>query len=306
MSVQTEQNGKIVPRNGGNKAPPTLQAMLQQMGPEIARALPRHVNPDRMSRIALTALRTTPKLAQCTPESFLGCIIQAAQLGLEVNTPLGHAYLLPFEDRRNNRVICQLIIGYQGAIDLARRSGLVKAIYAFPVYKGDEFSWTLGLDPTIKHTPGQVEHRDADLTHVYAVAKLEGGEPIFTVLTRSEVEKYRKRSRASSNGPWVTDYEAMALKTAIRRLYRWLPKSAEMAQAAALDEAPERGQHQLGAASEEVMSLLTSQGLNPAAEIAATSEPVVTEDGEVLDQPAAADSPTTDELAADEKANAGK
>jgi len=269
-SPQTSGNGQIQPRNkGGGNA--TLQQMLTQMTPEIARALPRHVNPDRMARIALTALRTTPKLAQCTPESFLGCIIQAAQLGLEVNTPLGHAYLLPFEDRRNNRVICQLIIGYQGAIDLARRSGLVKAIYAFPVYKGDTFEWELGLNPTIRHVPGLVEHKDADLTHVYAVAKLEGGEPIFTVLTRSEVEKYRKRSRAANNGPWMTDYEAMSLKTAIRRLYRWLPKSAEMAQAAALDEAPEIGKHQLSAASEEVVNLLAGQGLDPNAEIAATA-----------------------------------
>jgi recombination protein RecT len=290
-SPQTSGNGQIQPRNQ-NKQPPTLVQMLGQMTPEIARALPRHVNPDRMARIALTALRTTPKLAQCTPESFLGCIIQAAQLGLEVNTPLGHAYLIPFEDRRNNRVLCQLIIGYQGMIDLARRSGFVKAVYAFAVYKGDEFSWTLGLEPSIKHTPGDTDKTDKDLTHVYAVAKLEGGEPIFTVLKRSDVERYRKRSKASGSGPWTTDYEAMALKTAIRRLYRWLPKSVEMAHAAALDEAPELGKSQLGSASEEVLNLLTGQGLDVATEIAASgTDADDAEEGDLTNHDAQDDAP---------------
>lgn len=283
---RTEQNGRIVPRAQAPKK--DLASLLQSMTPEIARALPKHVNPDRMSRIALTALRTTPKLAQCTPESFLGCIVQAAQLGLEVNTPLGHAYLLPFEDRRNNRILCQLIIGYQGMIDLTRRSGMVKAVYAFPVYKGDDFSWELGLNPTIHHKPHTGERKDADLTHVYAVAKLDGGEPVFTVLTRSEVEKYRARSRASNNGPWKTDYEAMALKTAIRRLFRWLPKSAEMARAAAIDEAPEMGRPQLAAASEEVIGLLQGQGYDVDSEL--QGEPdgddvPVNDDGEVQPTP---------------------
>lgn len=258
---QTRNNGQIVPRQGEQKS--DLKGLLQKMGPEIARALPKHVSADRMGRIALTALNSTPKLASCTPESFLGCIVQAAQLGLEVNTPLGHAYLIPFEDRRNNRVICQLIIGYQGMIELARRSGLVKAIYAFAVYEGDEFSWELGLNPVIKHKPHDRPGREdaKKLTHVYAVAKLDGGEPIFTVLTRSEVEKYRQRSRASGSGPWVTDYEAMCLKTSIRRLYRWLPKSAEMARAADVDEAPETGRAQLSAVDPEVIGYLQAQGL---------------------------------------------
>lgn len=265
----TTKDGQIVKKNGGaaHGGKKTLAEQLSGMTGEIARALPRHVNPDRMARIVLTALRSTPKLAQCTPESFFGCIVQAAQLGLETNTPLGHAYLLPFEDRRNNRILCQLIIGYQGMIDLARRSGLVKALYAYPVYEGDKFVWSLGLNPSITHEPSTQPGRERkEITHVYAVAKLEGGEPIFTVLTRSEVEKYRDRSRASRNGPWVTDFEAMALKTAVRRLFRWLPKSAEMATAAAFDEALETGKSQLASADADVVALLTGQGLDVAGE----------------------------------------
>lgn len=294
---QTNPNGQIVPRGNGNgNGKKDLKSMLLSMSGEIARALPKHVKPDRIGRIALTALNSNADLQQCTPTSFLGAIVQASQLGLEVNTPLGQAYLIPYKKN------CQLIIGYQGMMDLARRSGMVKAIYAFAVYDGDEFSWALGLDPTIKHTPSTQPDRGSDtnkLTHVYAVAKLEGGEPIFTVLTRVDVERYRRRSMAANNGPWKTDYEAMALKTVIRRLFRWLPKSAEMATAVAVDEAPETGQSQLAlaAADPDVMAALQGVGADVAGEIAATGTNV-TDDGEVLDQPAGdAGAPTAEELA---------
>jgi recombination protein RecT len=280
--IRTDNQGRIAKRPEGGAEQRSLVTLLERMGPEIARALPKHVKADRMARIALTALRTTPKLAQCTPDSFLGAIIQASQLGLEVNTPLGHAYLLPFDERKSGKTICQLIIGYQGMLDLTRRSGMVKSIYAFPVYEGDVFDWELGLNPTIKHVPSKDNDRERKrLTHVYAVAKLEGGEPVFTVLTRGEVERYKGRSRASNSGPWVTDFEAMALKTAIRRLYRWLPKSAEMARAEAFDEAPEIGRSQLSAADPEVVSMLQAHGVDAPIEAHAEVEHDP-ETGEVL------------------------
>jgi recombination protein RecT len=244
---------------------PPMVGMLKKLTPAIAAALPRHLNPDRMCRIALTALRATPKLAQCTQASFLGAIIQASQLGLELNTPLGHAWLIPFKktDKRTGEVyyICQLVIGYQGFMDLARRSGSVSAIYAFPVYQGDEFRYELGLEPTLKHVPKDVPHTDKALTHVYAVAKLKDGEPVFTVLTRAEVERYRSRSRSKDDGPWVTDYEAMAVKTGIRRLSRWVPRSAEMAIAAAVDESIETGRSQLSI-DPEVAGVLQAEGVD--------------------------------------------
>ena len=233
-----------------------LATLLKRMGPAMAAALPKHVNPDRMSRIALTALRSVPKLADCTPASFLGSILQASQLGLEVNTPLAQAYLIPYGG------VCQLIVGYQGLMDLARRSGSISAIYAFAVFQGDDFHYELGLNPTVRHIPADVPHDPKALTHVYAVAKLRDGEPIFTVLTRAEVERYRSRSMAKNSGPWVTDYEAMALKTSVRRLFKWLPKSAEMATAVAVDEAVETERSQLSAVDSDVVALLQESGID--------------------------------------------
>ena len=252
---QTASNGQLVPMN----RPPEkgLAGLVQKMGPEIARALPRHLNPDRMTRIALTALRATPKLQQCTPASFLGSVMSASQLGLEPNTPLGHAYLLPY------KTTCQLIIGYQGMIELVRRSGSVTAIYAHAVKDGDEFDYELGLNPTMRHRPSDAPDReDRPITHVYAVAKLKDGEPVFTVLTLAQINKARARSMSSKSGPWVTDFEAMACKTAVRRLFKWLPKSPEVATAVALDEAPEAGQAQSAVWAPEITEALESQGLD--------------------------------------------
>lgn len=282
---QTKGNGEIVPRERTKAPEEQLVGLLRRMQPDLVRAMPKHMSADRMMRIALTALRTNPKLAECNPGSFLGSVITAAQLGLEVNTPLGHAYLIPYKRE------CTLQIGYQGMMDLARRSGMVSAIYAYDVREGDTFSYQLGLNPDVKHVPSDDEGREIKkLTHVYAVAKLKDGEPVFTVLTRAQVDQYRKRSRASADGPWVTDYTAMALKTAIRRLFTWLPKSAEMALGATLDEQPERGEQQATVWDPTVTQALSAQGVEvpseaPAAEVPAAL-PAETKPADTTDKPA--------------------
>ena len=253
MTTKTDNSGQIVPKK---QVTNSLAGLLQKMGPELSKALPKHVDPDRMARIALTALRTNPKLQKCSSGSFLGSVLSAAQLGLEPNTPLGHAYLIPYKTE------CTLQIGYQGMIDLVRRTKSVTDIYAEVVYEGDEFEVKLGLHRDITHIPSKKEDReDGKITHVYAVAHMKDGGATFVVLTAKQVEKFRRRSRASSSGPWVTDYEAMAKKTAVRRLFTWLPKSAEMARAVAVDEAPEIGAQQSDAWDPDVQNALEAQGV---------------------------------------------
>ena len=257
---RTEANGQIVPRE---KPKVELSDLLQKMSPEIARAVPKHVNPDRMVRIAVTSLRVNPLLLKCTPASFLGSVMSAAQLGLEIGGPMALAYLVPYKDE------CTLIVSYRGMMNLARRSGMVTGIRAHDVREGDKFSYSYGLNPTLEHVPSEDPLREQrPLTHVYAVAKIINGEPIFTVLTRAQVETYRQRSKAKDSGPWVTDYTAMALKTAVRRLFTWLPQSSEMALAAALDEAPELGQRQAAVWDPSVTDALQSQGHDVAGELA--------------------------------------
>jgi len=240
----------------GNQSPSTeiakdFPAMLEKFKGEIARALPKHINPDRMARIALTAFRMTPKLAECDPRSVFAAVIQSSQLGLEVGL-MGEAHLVPFKDQ------CQLIPGYTGLMKLARNSGQVIDIYAHEVRARDTFSLKFGLERDLKHEPlsidGGFPASDDDRGNVigfYAVGLLKDGTRTFVAMGLSEVEKIRDGSKGyqaakkyRKESIWDTDFTSMGLKTAIRRLCKYLPKSPELATALAMDAAAQNGQGQ--------------------------------------------------------------
>lgn len=205
---------------------PTLAQLITQMKPEIARALPNQMNPDRMARIATTVIRQTPALARCTPESFLGALLTASQLGLEPG-PIGEAYLVPYGQ------VCTFVPGYRGLIKLARNSGQLRDIWAEVVFANDTFRYSLGLHRDLVHEPASGDRGKP--VAVYAAAQLVDGGTPFVVMTVDEVEAIRARSKAGKNGPWVTDWNAMAKKTVVKQLMKWLPLSAEVAAATALD-----------------------------------------------------------------------
>ncbi len=226
----------VAGQSKGNGQPPTLAQMIDQMKPQLARALPKHMDPDRLARIALTTLRQTPALTRCNPQSFLGALMTSAQLGLEPG-PLGEAYLVPYGDN------VTFIPGYRGLIKLAWQSGQLKSIAAHTVHERDEFEYEYGLEPVLRHKPSLTDR--GDVIAVYAAAVFKDGGSAFVVMSRQDVEAIRSRSRASNNGPWKTDWDAMARKTAIRQLIRWLPLSSELhnlATAAALDESVRKGE----------------------------------------------------------------
>jgi recombination protein RecT len=249
---------------------------------QIKLALPQHgLTADRLARIALTEVRKNPKLAQCDQASFLGAIMQCAQLGLEPGSALGHAYLLPFENRQKRITEVQFIVGYRGMIDLARRSGQILSLEARAVYEADEFHVELGLNPDLRHVPAwDVEDR-GELQFVYAVAKLKDGGTQFDVMSRADIDRIRKRSKASTSGPWVTDYEAMAKKTIIRQLFKYLPVSIELATAVDLDQQADKGQQEnplgyLASAAPAADALPSSNGNGAAPALPqAQAEPVV-------------------------------
>ncbi|EPD0753121.1 recombination protein RecT [Salmonella enterica subsp. enterica] len=206
------------------------------MKEQLAAALPRHMTAERMIRIATTEIRKVPALGDCDTMSFVSAIVQCSQLGLEPGGALGHAYLLPFGNRneKSGKKNVQLIIGYRGMIDLARRSGQIASLSARVVREGDDFSFEFGLEEKLVHRPG--ENEDAPVTHVYAVARLKDGGTQFEVMTRKQIELVRAQSKAGNNGPWVTHWEEMAKKTAIRRLFKYLPVSIEIQRAVSMDE----------------------------------------------------------------------
>lgn len=220
---------------GKNTQPATIQGLLvdPKFQKQMALAMPKHMTAERLARIALTELRKTPALAQCNQMSFMGAIMQCAQLGLELGGALGHAYLIPYGQTAT------FILGYRGMIDLARRSGQMISLTANVVYEHDHFKYQLGLSPDVQHVPADGER--GNMTHVYAVANLKGGGVQFEVMSKYEVDKIRAGSKAGKSGPWVTNYDEMAKKTVIRRLFKYLPVSIEMSRAVGLDEQAEAG-----------------------------------------------------------------
>lgn len=217
----------------------TAKAFQSQM----ALCLPKALTPERLTRIVMSECRKVPALLKCSPQSFYGAVLQCAQLGLEPGSALGHCYLLPFGNGKDTqgRPNAQLIIGYRGMIDLARRSGQIVSINAYCVYAHDDFNYELGLHPDIHHVPSALADRGA-LTHVYAVAVLKDGGVQFEVMSRAEIEKVRNTSKAGKNGAWVSHFDEMAKKTVIRRLFKYLPVSIEAARAVEVDEKSDRGE----------------------------------------------------------------
>lgn len=254
----TTQQGEIVPYQ---KRVADFRGLLQALKPQLEMALPRHVKADRLARVVLTSVQKVPDLLDCTRESLLGCIMTAAQLGLEPDGTLGHAYLIPFNDRRAGVKICTLIIGYKGLLKLARQSGEISSISAHVVRAGDKFSFRFGLQEKLQHTP-QAPPADAEATWkpgpviaVYAVAVLKDGTRQFDVMYRYEVEAIRARSKSGNNGPWVTDWDEMAKKTVLRRLSKLLPASVELQTAVALDERADAGVSQELSAAVDVSAV---------------------------------------------------
>lgn len=226
--------------------------LLKTKQAEIAKMLPKHLNAERLLKVAQIAATTTPALAKCDVASLVGAIGQCAQMGLEPNTVLGHAYLVPFNTKRKdangverwvNSV--QVIIGYKGLIDLARRSGQIISIAAHEVCELDHFALVYGLDEKLEHTPAMGER--GEVIGFYAVAKLKDGGHCFEFMSRLQVERIQAAADAKNKFPskvWKEHFIEMGRKTVIRRLAKYLPLSIEFQTAAALDSMAEAGRDQ--------------------------------------------------------------
>lgn len=220
----------------------TVRALFEKMAPEFQRALPKHLSVERLIRIALNAVSKTPKLLDCSPESLCGAVLQAGQLGLECDGLMGQAYLIPYGKKAT------LQVGYKGLLQLARNTGEIASVQARVVHEKDSFSYQYGTDPKIEHTPYQGEDDAGPITHFYSVLSYKDGSFQFEVLTKAEVDAVMAKAQARDNGPWVTHYDEMGKKTALKRNLKLAPmqteKSRDLQKAIALDELGEIGKMQ--------------------------------------------------------------
>lgn len=236
MSGLTERaHGTAVERRPEGK---TLRHQIQEMESQFALAMPKGMEAAQLVRDALTAIKQTPKLAECTPQSVLGSLMTCAQLGLRPGV-LGHAWVLPYWDSKSRTNQAQLIVGYKGLVELAYRSGQIASIIARTVYEGDTFDVEYGLDESLVHKPAMKGERTKPVAH-YAMVKLANGGRSFWVMTEDEMQAWKRRYAPTNKagsivGPWKSDYEPMARKTCLLRLAAWLPKSTEMAYAIEVD-----------------------------------------------------------------------
>ena len=232
---QAMDQKQVAPTNTGIDPYKKAQSYLKAMLPAITQALPKSkgMDAERLSRIALTTLKTNPKLLECSIESLLGCVLTSAQLGLEPSL-LGSCYFVPYKGTVSFQ------IGYKGLIDLVTRKGEVINLVAQEVRKGDTFHYEFGRNETLKHIPAPNSER-GEIEYVYAYANMKNGGFAFQVMHISEIEKIRDNHSISysydkKNSIWAKHFESMAYKTAIKKLIKYLPISVETQSAVAYDE----------------------------------------------------------------------
>jgi recombination protein RecT len=215
----------------------TLINRITKMSGEFARALPKEITVERMMRIVMTAIRTNPRLAECTPNSFYGAMLTSLQLGLEVNTPLEHAFLIPRRKGQGNSAYfqCHFELGYKGLIELCYRTGLYKRIEAEVVYEGDCFKFEYGFDALLKHIPCGKQDKPI---FAWAQFELTNGGRSFKVWTWEQAmlhgelfsESFDKESPWKS--PWLanpTSQKGMVKKSVLHDVLSYAPKSVELA-----------------------------------------------------------------------------
>jgi len=203
----------------------TFSHFLDRLKPQMELALPKHLNGDRMARLALTAFSTSPKLQQCTQQSIAASIMTAAQLGLEPGV-MGQGYLIPYKQT------CTFVPGWKGLCDLVNRAGRA-TVWTGAVFEGDPvFDYAQGDQPFIKHKQGD-EDDPAKLTHVYAVGRVKGSEwPVIEVWTAAKVRKHRdKYNRVGTDHYSFRDWEMYARKVPLLQVLKYMPSSVELSAA---------------------------------------------------------------------------
>lgn len=240
MSEQTPETSNQQVQKVAVKPADSVRFALEKMKPQMAMALPKHITPERMLRVTMTAVQNTPKLLECDRTSLFSAVMLCCQLGLEPDGVLGQAYLIPFAGR------VQFIPGYKGLITLARNSGDVVSIAAHEVREKDHFEYEFGLNEKLEHKPARGER--GEITYFYAIARFKDGGYHWDVMTREEVLAIRDKSsgwqsavkfKKTASSPWEAHFPEMGKKTVIRRIAKYLPMSVQ--KAAAIDAAYESG-----------------------------------------------------------------
>lgn len=246
MSVASLQ--KVATGASPERKPLGFPDLLERVKPQIALALPKHLNADRMARIALTEFRKNPKLADCEPLTVVACVVMASQLGLELGVD-GQAFLVPYYDKRQKKSVCTFIPGWKGYVDLVSRAGRA-SVWTGAVHRHDEFRYELGTSPSIIHRPSDEGEEDAPFTHVYAVGRIKGAEwPVIEVWSRDRVMRHLSQYNKVGDSHYAcqneTNRQMYGRKVVLLQVLKYMPKSVELSTASELENAALSGSQQI-------------------------------------------------------------
>lgn len=220
-----------------------VKGHLEKNRNALSKILPKGCNYDRLCRVLMNAVSTNETLAKCTPVSiFLSCI-KGFALGLEVNGALNMAYLIPYKNRLGIYE-AQFMPSYLGLIELARRSGEISSICANPVYERDEITVQEGSERIFVHKPDIFQADRGKIIGYYAIYHNKDGSFDYEIMDMKELDKIRRSSKTSNNGPWVDWEGEMYKKSVLKRLLKRAPKSVELAKAIDLDHKAAMGEKQ--------------------------------------------------------------
>ena len=286
-----------------------VEASLWQREEAIRAILPNNMDMKRFVKTAMIALSKNPALQRCTQESLVRSIIEAAEVGLEPTGMLNRAWLVPYNNKKKGtdgkdyyEEEAQLAIGYEGLIDLSRRSGEVRKVTARVVYEGDDFRVIQGSEERIEHTPAFLTEDPLKITRVYCIVTYRDGTTQHEVMTRSQVDAVRAKAKAKNAAAWTESYPEMARKTVVRRAMKYLPLTPEVIEAVARDDESEFGTPTVAAAIGTRTSSLRESIKAQAEEIVGTAVEVRVESAE---QPTTSVPPQTVTVAPPENVTGG-
>lgn len=262
--------------SAGNK-PKTLQDLVEMRKDQIAKVLPKVLNPEEFTRLTLNAIMTTKHLGECDMKTFYAAVMNCAQLGLKPNVN-GEAYLLPYYNNKQGVYNCQFIPGYKGLMMLARRSGEIASIDAQTVYENDVFELSYGFEPALIHKPLLTGDRGAPKGFYAAVIMKDGGKNAY-YMSVDDAKKYGKKySKSFSDGPWQKDFEAMAKKSCLRQVLKYCPCSSDVDRAIEVEDKYDNTSVDVSFFDPD-MEIEQAEIVEPAAD-----ELNVNEDGEVVEE----------------------
>lgn len=238
MSAPTSL-GNLRQQNPATQSPiASFAAYMERLKPQMGLALPKHMNADRMTRLAMTAFSTSKDLQNCSFQSIAASIMTACQLGLEVGV-LGQAYLVPYKGT------CTLVPGWKGLADLVSRSGRA-TVWTGAVRAGDEFDYQLGDAPFCRHRPDEDGDDTGKFTHVYAIGRVrDAAMPVIEVWSRKKVERHLDQYNKVGNKHYAlkdeNNLEMYGRKVALLQVLKYMPSSTELSNAIAVTHAAEEG-----------------------------------------------------------------